>query len=125
MTKKELAVQYKRSGFNCSQAVIAAYADELGLDIETAKKLGAAFGAGMGGMRGNCGALCGAQTVLGLIDKGGKPVIVKARNLYDGFVEMCGSAICSDLKGITNFDTFLPCDQCVANAVELLEQIRE
>ena len=41
MDKKGIAVQYKHSGYNCAQAVIAAYADELGIDLETARALGA------------------------------------------------------------------------------------
>ena len=53
--KRELAVRNKHNGMNCCQAVIAVYAEELGIDIETAKKLGAAFGMGMGNMSGNCG----------------------------------------------------------------------
>lgn len=35
--KRELAVRNKHNGMNCCQAVIAVYAEELGIDIETAK----------------------------------------------------------------------------------------
>ena len=58
MTKSDLAVQFKHSGCNCAQAVIAAFAEDLGINLETARALGAGFGAGMGTMGATCGALC-------------------------------------------------------------------
>lgn len=122
MDKKELAVQYKHSGYNCAQAVIAAYADELGVDLVTARALGAGFGAGMGTMGATCGALCGAQTVLGLMNKG-SVVMGAARKLYNGFFDRCGATICAELKGITTGRTLCSCDNCVANAVAVLEEL--
>ena len=122
MDKKELAVQYKHSGYNCAQAVIAAYADELGIDFVTARALGAGFGAGMGTMGATCGALCGAQTVLGLMNKG-SAVMGAARKLYNGFFDRCGATICAELKGITTGRTLCSCDNCVANAVAVLEEL--
>ena len=123
MDKKDLAVQYKHRGFNCAQAVIAAYAGELGLDLETAAALGAGFGAGMGTLGATCGALCGAQTVLGLRHKG-KSLSGKQRKLYSGFLERCGATICAELKGVATGRVLCSCDNCVANAVELLEELQ-
>lgn len=54
------------SGANCAQAVFAAFADDLGLDEETALKLASSFGGGMGGMRETCGAVSGMLMVAGL-----------------------------------------------------------
>ncbi|MCR4848904.1 MAG: C-GCAxxG-C-C family protein [Bacteroidales bacterium] len=42
----------------------AAYADIAGIDEETAMRLAAPFGAGMGNMEGTCGAITGAGLVL-------------------------------------------------------------
>ncbi len=122
MDKKDLAVQYKHSGFNCAQAVVAAFADELGLDMETARALGAGFGVGMGTMGGTCGALCAAQMVLGLSNKG-KPVMGKARSLYDQFLNRCGATICVDIKGVVTGKMLCSCDACVANAVDILGEL--
>ena len=122
MTKQDKAVQLKHSGFNCAQAVIAAYADELGIDTETARALGAGFGAGMGTMGATCGALCGAQIVLGLMNKG-KLAMSKARGLYSGFLDRCGATVCIDLKGVTTGRMLCSCDNCVANAVALLGEL--
>ncbi len=122
MDKRDLAVQYKHSGYNCAQAVIAAYADELGIDLKTARALGAGFGAGMGTMGATCGALCGAQIVLGLCKKG-TPVMSSARRLYSAFLERCGATVCMDLKGIATGRMICSCDDCVANATEILGEL--
>ena len=122
MDKKELAVQFKHSGYNCAQAVVAAYADELGIDLETARALGAGFGAGMGTMGATCGALCGAQTVLGLKNKG-TSVMKQARVLYGEFLSRCGATICAELKGVATGRVLCSCDDCVANAVAILGEL--
>lgn len=122
MEKQELAVQYKHSGYNCAQAVVAAFADGLGLDLETARALGAGFGAGMGTMGATCGALCGAQIVLGLTGKGA-PVMGKARKLYSEFLSRCGATVCAELKGVAAGRVLCSCDDCVRNAVAVLEAL--
>ena len=122
MDKTELALNYKHSGLNCCQAVLAAYADELGLSEEMIMKLGAAFGAGMGGMDGTCGALCGAEMVLGLKAYDGRPVSKQAKGIHSAFRAKCGATICRDLKQIVNGKQFCSCDDCVKNAVEIIEE---
>ena len=52
--------------FNCAQAVLAAYAEDLGLDRETALKIASPFGAGMARMGETCGAVTGAFMAIGL-----------------------------------------------------------
>ena len=54
-------------GYNCSQSVVAAFAPQLGLTEETALRLSAGFGAGIGRMREVCGAFCGVVTVLSMV----------------------------------------------------------
>jgi C_GCAxxG_C_C family probable redox protein len=53
-------------GFNCSQAVFAAFASRFGLSDETALKLSSPFGGGIARRGEVCGALTGALMVLGL-----------------------------------------------------------
>ena len=48
MNHKEKAKDLFQSGYNCAQSVFAAYAEELGMDFETALKVSSSFGAGMG-----------------------------------------------------------------------------
>ena len=57
MDKKQSAVETFHNNFHCSQSVFAVFAEELGLDRETALKIAGCFG---GGMR--CGEVCGAVT---------------------------------------------------------------
>ena len=66
MTHKELALDYFGRKFHCSQAVLAAFAPEVGLTEEQALKLGACFGGGMR-MGEVCGACTGALMVLGAL----------------------------------------------------------
>ena len=54
-------------GYNCSQSVVAAFAPQLGLTEETALRLSAGVGAGIGRMREVCGAFCGVVTVLSMV----------------------------------------------------------
>ena len=54
-------------GYNCSQSVVVAFAPQLGLTEETALRLSAGFGAGIGRMREVCGAFCGVVTVLSMV----------------------------------------------------------
>ena len=74
------AVELFAAGFNCSQAILAAYAKQLALDEATALKLATGFGAGMGRMSDTCGAVTGAFMVLGLKHGRGTRSDVAARD---------------------------------------------
>ena len=65
-SRKEKAVRLFQEGFNCSQAVFAAYSDIYGIDEKTALRLASSFGAGMGRMREVCGTCSGMFLVAGL-----------------------------------------------------------
>ena len=69
MNKSEHAVAEFQSGLNCSQAVLAEYAQEYGLPLEMALRIAAGFGGGMGRTGGACGAVTGAVMVIGLADR--------------------------------------------------------
>ena len=49
--KVALAVQYFKNGYNCSQSVFMAFADDFGVDKTMASKISASFGGGIGRMR--------------------------------------------------------------------------
>jgi|GEM_PF-556571 Putative redox-active protein (C_GCAxxG_C_C). len=116
----EYAVLLKQS-CNCCQAVLCAYADETGLSVP--KSVGAAFGLGMGGMEATCGALCGAELILGLKRYQGKPIRQEAKALHESFRARCGAVLCKDLKGIETGIVLCPCNDCVRNAVLALEEL--
>jgi C_GCAxxG_C_C family probable redox protein len=64
MTKREYAIGLFASGFSCSQAIFAAYAEELGLNQEMALKISTGFGGGMAKQGFTCGAITGAVMVI-------------------------------------------------------------
>lgn len=121
MTRAENAAELKRS-YNCCQAVLLAYADKLDLSHDALVALGAAFGSGMGGMQGTCGALCGAEMVLGMLDYRGVSMNKYSRELFHDFESQCGSTVCAEIKGVGSGKILCSCEDCVKNAVELLEE---
>ncbi|MBQ7219551.1 MAG: C_GCAxxG_C_C family protein [Synergistaceae bacterium] len=125
-SRQDKAVELKNrtgdSHYNCAQAVACVFAEEAGLSDETLRKLGAGFGLGMGTMEATCGALCGAQMILGMMKYQGKPIRKDAAELYKAFTEKCGGSICRELKGAGTGKVLCSCDDCVRNAVEILEE---
>ncbi|MBN2535947.1 MAG: C_GCAxxG_C_C family protein [Spirochaetales bacterium] len=67
------AIKFFSGGFNCSQAMFAAYAPLFGLETDTALKIACGFGGGMGSLQNTCGAVTGAFMVIGLVFGKWKP----------------------------------------------------
>lgn len=92
-------------GYNCSQAVFGAFAEDAGLDMKTALRFASPFGGGMGRMREVCGGVSGMFMVLGLFFGYDEPDDAQAkkelysyvRALADKFKESEGSIICREL----------------------------
>ena len=123
MNREENAITIKHSGNNCCQAVLLAFEDILDLDAETLRKLGAGFGLGMGTMDATCGALCGAEMVLGLKKFEGASIGAAGREMFMKFRSLCGSTDCGDLKGTKQGPMLCSCDDCVKNAVKITEEM--
>ena len=111
MTKEERiqkAVALFKEGYNCSQSVVAAYADMYGFTREQALHMAASFGGGIGRMRMTCGAACGLFMLAGLEKCAieGKDRESKAANyalvqeLAEEFRKRNGSLICAELLGL-------------------------
>lgn len=104
----ELAVSLFKEGYNCSQAVVAAYADMYGFTREQALKMAASFGGGIGRMRKTCGAACGLFMLAGLEtgctdgkDREGKEANYKVvQALAEEFTKRNGSLTCAELLGL-------------------------
>ena len=94
-------------GYNCSQALLAAHAEELGISEDAAYKMGSVFGAGIGRAGEVCGAVTGALMVIGLkcgcVDPADKPrkehTYGLARRFLEDFSRREGSILCRDLLG--------------------------
>lgn len=122
-TRKQIAAEKLQNGtHNCAQAVISTYADLVGIDEETARNLGNAFGSGMGTMEGTCGALVGAGIVLGLATKDRSAARKGMRQIMTEFQQRNGATQCKMLKGVGTGVVLRECTGCVADAAEFLEE---
>lgn len=95
---------YFRQGYDCSQLVVMAWADDFGYEAEEGARMAASFGGGM--FHGDtCGAVTGALIVLGLSYGHSKPddialkqeLITKVASFQHEFAERAGSTVCRDL----------------------------
>lgn len=136
MTEEEIkqrsqkAREYFAAGFNCSQAVVAACADLYDIDEQTALRMSASFGGGIGQMRMTCGAACGMFLLAGLQTGHTQPhqPQLKQRNyqfvqhLAREFEDHNGGLICAELLGLNGTQSpkqKRPCKEMVADAVEI------
>lgn len=92
-------------GYNCSQAVFGAFAEQLGLPQQVALKLAAPFGGGIGRLREVCGACSGMLMAFGLAKGYETPETGKlkaahyetVRALCHEFELVNGSIICREM----------------------------
>ena len=127
-------------GYNCAQAVVAAFHEELGMTESEAARLSSSFGGGMGRMRETCGAVSGMLLVAGLLWGYGTPGDDEAKaahyrlvqEMAAKFRERTGSLICRELLGnppsdpnptprTADFYKTRPCAGFVALAAEILD----
>ncbi len=103
MTKSEIAELF-RKGFDCSQVVLMAFADELDYGEEELARIASGFGGGM--LRGDtCGCVTGALMALGMKyghyednDSERKADVSRRVSAFQkAFTERCGSTYCREL----------------------------
>lgn len=108
MSEKDTAVELFKEGYNCSQSVFTAFAHRFGIDKDTALKISAGLGGGVGRMREVCGAVSGGAMVIGSIASAteGKDSETKQKNyelvreFAKRFTDENGSIICRELLGL-------------------------
>lgn len=139
---KEQARAYFLEGYNCSQSVLLAFHEELGLDPDTAAKLASSFGGGMGRLREVCGAVSGMLLAAGLAcgysdpkDPAAKKAhYERVQQLAATFRQHHGSIVCRELLGLDHksdtptpaartkeYYAKRPCAELVADAAGILE----
>ena len=102
MTRDEKAEQLFMTGLNCAQSVFCAFADEFGMDEETAAKVSCGLGGGVGRLREVCGAVTGATLVLGMRHGPDKAAVYpKVQKFCAKFKDECGSIVCRELMAGT------------------------
>ena len=100
MSKGEIAKENFMKGLNCSQAVVLAFKDEIGLPEETLKKLSVGFGGGFARQRLICGAVSGMNIVLSYILSDGENkvrIYALVQEACERFKKETGSIICGEL----------------------------
>ena len=144
MQAEEKALHYFHQGFNCAQSVFAAMADQVGMSETAALRFSSAFGAGLGRMRGTCGAFSGLCMVAGFC-KGnltGNPedkeiIFSLTRKLAEVFKKEFGSLNCRDLLHLdtemeksarpsertSDYYEARPCERCVAFCASLAQKL--
>lgn len=146
MTRTEKAIEYFMNGANCAQAVVAAFADLIGMDEKAALRLSAPFGGGLARQREVCGAVSGMCMVAGYLfgyddleddaKKSAHYHLIRA--LCDAFREAHGGFIvCRDLLGVKRggndnaptpsprteeYYRIRPCARQVGTAASILEE---
>ena len=129
------ALDYFHKGFNCAQSVFASFAGQLGMSEEAALKFSSAFGAGLGRMRGTCGAFAGLCMVAGFCrgNVSGKPedkeiIFSLTREQADAFKKEFGTLTCRELLKLdaemessarpnertSEYYATRPCEKCVS-----------
>ena len=122
-SRKDIAAEKKASfKFNCAQSVLTTYGDLTGLDEATAMNMTDGFAAGMTNMVGTCGALIGADMVLGLVNKDKAKTMKQMRTIMQKFQDRNHATQCRLLKGVDTHVVLRPCPLCVADACEFLEE---
>jgi C_GCAxxG_C_C family probable redox protein len=108
-THSDLARELFKKGYNCTQAVVAAFCDETGLDFDTSLRIASSFGAGMGRLREVCGAVSGMFMVLGMKYGYTDPLAKQAKmehyrliqDMARQFEHENGSIVCRELLGLS------------------------
>ncbi len=103
-------------GYNCAQAVFAAFCDETGMDMETALKLSSSFGGGIGRLREVCGAVSGMAMVAGMKYGYTSPTDTQTKmehyqltqSLVSAFKQENDSFICRELLNLDGAGNPLP-----------------
>lgn len=145
MTRTERAIEYFMNGANCAQAVVAAFADLMGMDEAVALRISAPFGGGFARQREVCGAVSGMCMVAGYLygyddlgdDKKKAEHYQMIRSLCDAFRAVHGGTIvCRELLGAKRGGTdtaptpsprteeyyrIRPCARQVGTAASILE----
>lgn len=131
-----------KEGYNCAQSVFCTFAEDLGMDFETALKLSSSFGGGMGRMREVCGAVSAMFMIAGLkygyTSPNDKEIKIehykRIQELAQKFKDKHETIICRELLGVDADDNPIPsdrtkeyydsrpCEQIIGDAAEIISE---
>lgn len=131
------------AGYNCTQALVLAYADLFDMDQEMLLRISSSFGGGMGRLREVCGTVSGMFLVAGLLYGYDDPKAFEEKAEHYGriqelagrFREYQGSIVCREILGLDKgadapvpekrtpeYYKKRPCAQLAGLAAAILEQ---
>ena len=143
MTRREMAMNNFKSGYNCSQSIVLAFEDMLPIDKTLLSKMASSFGGGMGRLREVCGSVSGMFMVAGFLYgyDGPETGQIKAdhyariQELARRFEEKHGTIVCREMLGLSvhhdvptpeartkEYYKKRPCAEIIGDAAEILEQ---
>ena len=99
-------------GYNCAQAVLCAFTDVTGLDMDTSARLASSFGGGLARLREVCGTVSAAAMVLGMArgyadpkdPQAKKAHYERVRDFAARFKEAEGAIVCRELLARAKVD---------------------
>ena len=139
----EKAAELFAQGYNCAQAVFAAFCDVTGMDTETALLISSSFGGGIGRMREICGSCSSMFITAGLLygytspnaDKSKGEHYKRIQELASEFKSVHGTIICRELlktlkvnnspvpePRTEHYYKVRPCIRFVRTAAEILDR---
>ncbi len=107
--KCEKAIGSFKSGLNCAQSVVSAYADDLEFDLPQALRISCGFGGGMGRLQETCGAVTGSFMVLGIYNCKKYQQNQERKNKTYAMIQEFNKRF-KEIHGATDCRTLLNCD---------------
>lgn len=128
MKEIEIAQKLFDEGNSCSQAILGAYANRVGIEKSLAMKLGSGLGGGLGRKQYVCGAINAGAIILGLKYNSGIPGDIeskeKSSEIVRAFVNECEKAIgSSQCKELLKIDLTNPDERKAAKESGLFERV--
>ena len=145
--RNEKAMRLFLEGYNCTQSLVLAFEDLIGMERNQLARIASPFGGGMGRLREVCGSVSGMFQVLGFLygyDEPGnlnvkKELYERVQELARRFEERNGSIVCRELLGLSvkreapapearteEYYRKRPCKELIGMAAEILDEyIRE
>ncbi len=136
MSRTDIALSLFSDGYNCAQAILAAFAPEGAADRAIYLKVASAFGSGIARTGSTCGAVTGALMAIGMHfgpSQKGHPIhSLKLDKKYKKFLKEFnarhGTTMCNPLRGKEDDGQYHKgekelCPGFVRTAAEILEEM--
>lgn len=128
--RKRIAIESRKRGYSCSQAVLCAFKDRYDIDESTLLKISEGFGGGISGTKNTCGAVTATVILAGLENADGNVEKVSSKQdtykigsgFMNAFEEKNGSVVCRELKGLDGGEMLRSCNGCIEDAIEIVSK---